>query len=294
MGSQYPSGVERKSKIMNNLIKKYPLPAFFLLAFSLTWIGSTVYYFAVPQSSQVLPAFLSTPSFLFWYYGPCLSAIIVTWITGGKGGVCRLLKRLLDWHANWKWYVFIVLYPLALHLAVVYLDQLLGGPVPLFFHAEGVLAGNTWVVLIGLILFQVFVRGIGEETGWRGFALPNLQSHRNGLTASLLLGVLWGLWHFHPANHALLSISGIFLFINILLTTPVITWVYNHTRGSIFMAAMFHMTLNVVEFVVPIGMTGAGLTRNLLQVAVLLATLAVLLLVSGPQLGRDTAEAKGR
>jgi membrane protease YdiL (CAAX protease family) len=278
---------------MNALIKKHPLAAFFILAFGVTWIGSTIYYFAVPHGNQALPAFLSTPSFLLWYYGPCLSAMIVTYVTGGKGSIRRLFKRLLDWRVGWKWYVFIVLYPLGLHLAVVYLDRLMGGPIPVFFQSEGVPAGNTWLVLAGLVVYQVFVRGVGEETGWRGFALPHLESRWNALKSSLVLGLLWGLWHFHPANYALVSISGFFLFINIVLTSYLFTWVYNHTGGSLFMAAMFHMTLNIVEFVIPIGMIETGLTRNLLQIALLLVAVTGLALTSGPKLGKRISEAEG-
>lgn len=275
--------------LISGTIKKYPLAAFFILAFTLTWIGSTIYYFAVPNGGQVLPAFLRTPSGIFWYYGPCLAATIVTRVTGGKGSVRQLLKRLLDWRVNWKWYAFIIIYPLGLHLAIVYLDRLLGGPIPFFFQAEGVPAGNKWLVLSGLVVFHVLVRGIGEETGWRGFALPALQSRWNGLASSLVLGALWSLWHLHPANHALLSVGGIFIFVNIFLAAPIYTWVYNHTKGSLFMAALFHMSLNVAEFVVPVGMTGAGMTRNLLQISVLLVTWIVLL-ISGPQLGKDKTE----
>jgi hypothetical protein len=108
-------------QLFSNTVKKHPLAAFFILAFGLTWIGSSIYYFAMPVGGQVLPPLLRTPSAIFWYYGPCLSAVIVTHVTGGKGSVRRLLKRLLDWRVSWKWYAFIMLYPLALHLAVVYL-----------------------------------------------------------------------------------------------------------------------------------------------------------------------------
>ena len=232
--------------------------------------------------------FLAFPGALFWYYGPCLAAIIVTRVSGGKIGVRRLLKRLHDWRVNWRWYIFLALYPLGLHLAVVYLDRWFGGPHPVFFQAEGVAKGPVWLVLLSLILYQILVRGIGEETGWRGFALPGLQSRWNPLTSSLILGILWGLWHFHPANFpGLLSTSGIFIFANIILTTVIFTWVYNHTGGSVFIAALFHTALNVVEFVVPIGITEAGLSRNLLQIVLLSLTVMVIVFVSGPQLGKE-------
>lgn len=279
-----------KSRLLE-FIKRYPLPVYFVLAYAITWIGSTIHALSLPKNGPILPPFVNFPSALVWYYGPCLSAIIITRISGGKGSLRNLLKRLLDWYVNWKWYAFIVLYPLALHLAVVYLDWLLGGPAPVFFQAEGVPDGPIWLVLPLLLLYHILVRGIGEEVGWRGFALPHLQSRQTSLTASMILGVLWSLWHFHPANFpGLLSISGIFIFANIFLTTFIFTWVYNHTQGSIFIAALFHMTLNVVEFVVPIGLIDADLIRNLLQIALLLVTVSTLILISGPQLEKKEAD----
>jgi len=272
---------------MKTVIKNYPLAAFTVLALAVTWLGSLVYTFAIPGNRALLPAFLGTPSAVLWYYGPCLAAIIVTQVTGGGQSVRRLLRRLLDWKVKPAWYFFIAAYPLGLHLCVLYLDQLLGGPAPVFFKAEGVPAGQVWLVLPGLALFQVLVRGIGEEVGWRGFALPLLQQRFHSLAASLILGVVWGLWHFHPANFpALLNPGGIFLFFNIMLTTVIMTWVYNHTRGSLFIAALFHMTLNIAEYVAPLGMAQAGLSRQVLQIALIIATGAALVLVSRPDLGK--------
>ena len=106
--------------------------------------------------------------------------------------------------------------------------------------------------------------------------------------ASLILGALWAAWHFHPANFkALLSIGGGLVALNILLTAIVFTWVYNHTRGSLLIAVLFHMTLNVAEYVVPIGIADASLTRHLLQLALLVMVAAALVRTSGPSLGKE-------
>jgi membrane protease YdiL (CAAX protease family) len=277
------------------LIKKKPLATFFLLAFAITWIGSTVYALSLPKNGPVLPSFLTFPGGLVWYFGPCLSAVLVTCVSHEQVGLRDLAKRLLDWRVNWKWYAFIVLYPLALHFAVVYLDRLLGGPVPVFFQAEGVPAGNPWLVLLLLIVYQVLVRGIGEETGWRGFAMPCLQERLNSLAASLILGALWALWHFHPANFpGLLSLSGVFIFLNIALTAVVFTWVYNHTHGSVLIAALFHMTLNVTEFIMPIGIVAASPSRHILQVVLITAFVITLVIIGGQQLGQDNLEQGGK
>lgn len=271
---------------MTGLIKKYPLLAFFVLAFSFTWIGSLIYYFAIPSNRQILPVALNFPSALIWYYGPFLGAIIVTRISEGKAGLRNLLKRFLIWRVHWRWYAFIVIYPLALHLAVAGIDRLRGGPAPVFFQAEGVPGRNIWITLLGLILFQIFIRGIGEETGWRGFALPHLQNRYSPFKASLVLGILWALWHFHPANFsALLSTGGIFVFINITATTFIFSWLFNHTQGSLLIAALFHMTLNVAEFVVPLGIADASPTRHLIQIGLILIIVILLLFTSKWRLG---------
>lgn len=273
---------------MLSLLKKHSLPVYFVLAFVITWTGSLIYYFSTPQGGASLPPFLALPAVFVWYFGPCLSAIIVTRGSMQQGSIRRLLSRFRIWRVGWVWYAVIILYPLVLHLLVVSVHWLLSGPTPRFFEAEGVPSGNIWLVLIGLMVYQVLVRGIGEETGWRGFALPAMQSRWNALQASLLLGILWALWHFHPANFkGLLSVFGIFEFINVIATTVIFTWVYNNTRGSLLIAALFHMTLNVAEYVVPINFTNAGLTRNLVQTVILWITIGLLVMRYGPQLCKD-------
>ena len=131
---------------MNNhirdLVKKRPTLTYFILAFTLTWVGSLVYYFTLPKNGQVLPGFLTFPGAIIWYYGPFLAAVIVTQVTGGKSSLRKLLKRLLMWRVGWMGYAFIVAYPLLLHLAVLGIDWLSGGPAPLFFQAEGMAVGN--------------------------------------------------------------------------------------------------------------------------------------------------------
>ncbi len=282
-----------KQKLVN-VIVKYPLLSFFGLAYMITWLGSAFYLVLLSKPGSVSPILVNVPG-VIWYYGPCLSALVVTRAAGGKDNLRGLGKRLLQWRVGWRWYAFIVLYPLGLHLAVVYLGHLLGGPTPVFFGAvEGVPQGNPWIILLGLVVFQILVRGMGEETGWRGFALPQLQSRWGSLPASLILGLLWALWHVHPANFkGLLSLNGVFILANITLTAVIFTWVYNHTGGSVFMAILFHMTLNVVEFVVPIGLLSASLTRYTLQMVLIALFVLGLVLVSGSRLGEDGLQKGG-
>lgn len=269
-------------------ISRHPIPAFYGLAIAITWTGSLLYLQTRPEAGHLSGA-LALPFATLWYFGPCLAAVIVSRLADGPGAPRRLLDGLRRWKVGWRWYAFIVAYPLALHLAVVAADWASGGPAPVFFRAAGVPDGNVLLILLGLAVLQVLQRGLGEETGWRGFALPRLQAGgAGGLRASLILGALWAAWHFHPANFkALLSIGGGLVALNILLTAIVFTWVYNHTRGSLLIAVLFHMTLNVAEYVVPIGIADASLTRHLLQLALLVMVAAALVRTSGPSLGKE-------
>lgn len=254
---------------MKTLFQKHPLPTYFCLAFTITWIGSLIYYFSTHKPVAAFPSFFSFPGVIIWFYGPASAAYLVTRLSEGKAGVRSLLNKFRLWRVGWFWYAFIILYPLALHLFVVSMDWLLlNGAKPLFFQAAGVPQGNPLLILAGVMLSNTLLNGIGEETGWRGFALPRLQSRLGAFRASLVLGFFWALWHLHPANFSsLLSLAGIFHFFTVWITAFLFTQVNNRTRGSLLIALLFHMTLNVAEFLVPIGIAQVSLSRSILHIA---------------------------
>lgn len=276
---------------LRTAIKNHPLVAYFVLAYAFTWIGSLVYVAVIPNGGA-LPGFLALPGVVIWYYGPCLAALLTVWASEA-GGVRRLLGGLRVWRVGWRWYAFIVIYPLAMRLTVAGLNWALGGPAPRFFASEfggsQIPVGNLLLTLLGLVLLHIFLRGIGEETGWRAFALPRMQARWNTLAASLLLGVLWAGWHIHPANfEAFRSLIGVFVLLNIVAASVIYAWVYNHTQGSLLAAVLFHMTLNVAQWVAPTfdvnGSESVGIAA--IQSAVVWCVVAGLLLREGPDLGR--------
>jgi membrane protease YdiL (CAAX protease family) len=82
-----------------------------------------------------------------------------------------------------------------------------------------------------------------EETAWRGFALPRLQKNHSALSASLILGLLWGLWHiplFLIPGSAQEAYPFIGFILLILPTSILFTWIFNHTKGSVLIAGLFH------------------------------------------------------
>jgi uncharacterized protein len=116
-------------------------------------------------------------------FGPAFAAIIVVVVTQGKTGLKDLLSRLVRWRVGARWYAIALGLPTVLALTTAGVQLLLGGSAAIQFGGLSVL---------NIVLF-VFV--VGEELGWRGYALPRLLATKSALVASLILGVLWGAWH---------------------------------------------------------------------------------------------------
>jgi membrane protease YdiL (CAAX protease family) len=177
--------------------KKYSLAFFFLLAYLFTWSNW------LPQAlaSRGL-ASLQVPGFvtLLAGYGPAIAAIIVVSMAYGRQGLRELFGRLLRWRVGLVWYLIALFLPALVILLAVALNSWTGGSMPDFSAAAfpfGPAETPLWQkFLILLLIFTLGFDGLGEEIGWRGFALPKLLESRSPLVASLILGALWAVWHF--------------------------------------------------------------------------------------------------
>jgi len=240
---------------------RHSLIAYFLLAYGITWFFSIL---GTPRfvPFQIPPAVVALSSILL-HYGPALAAIIVTRIEGGGTAIRRLFGGLSVWRVVAQWYVFILIFPVVIRLLAISVDFLMGGEFPVFASSEFAPSGVNAVLLFIGILFQA---GIAEEIGWRGYALPRLQKRFNPLLSSLMLGVAWGLWHFHPMNWSALAPVGLWYMLTTIPFTIVFTWVYNNTKGSLLIAVLFHTASNFSDWLVPIVpfLTPAGALRPLI------------------------------
>lgn len=206
-------------------MRKHPLIAFFVLAYLLTW--------------WIYPLLKFSPFLgIFGLFGPALAAIIMAAVTEGKAGLKALLRRVVLWRVGLPWYVIALGLPTILSLATAVLAYLAGTAD---FIRVGALAP------IELVLFVLVV---GEELGWRGYALPRLLEKRSALTASLILGVLWGLWHLPTFVVPGTPQYGLPWTAFVLLTIEysiLMTWVFLHTLGSVLIATLFHGALNLSQ-----------------------------------------------
>jgi uncharacterized protein len=265
----------------------FPLK-YFVIAFAFTWFFWGLGALGVRGVIPALPGLT-----VIGTLGPLVAATVVTAQEGGREALRSLLSRILLWRVAPIWYGVTILGPLALTLAAVALHASLGGRMPTL----GALIGALPVVLPTAIYMLIFV-ALGEEVGWRGYALPALQARHGALLASVILGVLWALWHlplfFNPDT--LYGNLPFLLFLAYLVPlTILITWVYNGTGGSVLLAMIFHAFMNASSAVwtvlpgyleEPAGAAEA-LARNahihLMMTVVLWAAAVVVALVFGPR-----------
>jgi membrane protease YdiL (CAAX protease family) len=228
-------------------IRRHPLIAFFVLAFAFTWPFMIV---DALGSYGVLPfrITLTGPWVLvvvLMGYGPAIAALIVTGMTRGRAGVRALLGRLFIWRVGIRWYAVAILGTGVLFYSAAQIYRLLGGTLR---------AGPplTWEI-IPLVSVSLMAHALlnGEEIGWRGFALPRLLSNQSALSASLILGIPWFLFHLplfftagggvggNQANESMLA-----FFVQTLAASVLVTWIYNNTQGSVLLAILFHGAVN--------------------------------------------------
>lgn len=230
------------------------LRAFFLLAFALSWL---VWVPAALASRGWLPLHLPlSVTGLLGAFGPTAAALVMTGALEGRTGIGRLLRRVVMWRVAPRWYAFALFWPAVLSLAATLVARALGAPLPDFSappivdlsplppELEGV---GPWPLLPFLFLQNLLIgSAMGEELGWRGFALPRLQDRMSALSASLVLGLLWGAWHvplYFTVGHPLPDVFFGWILLSIVADAVLFTWVFNHTRGSLVPALLFHASI---------------------------------------------------
>ena len=257
-------------------MKKQPVLWFFVLAFAFT------YGLSFLADSRWLPSGLKSAFIILYQFGPTVAALIVAHALGGWAEIKQLLKRTLIWHVGLKWYLFVFLFPVIARLIAVGVNMLLGGEPPRFFSSATVGFSGISPILIVLFL-GIFIRpSLVEEIGWRGFALPRMQERFGALGASLLLGLLWALWHFHPVNFPFYKDWMLWFLLMSVCVSVIYTWIYNNTDGSILLAALFHAASNFSEYIVPVAPanTGTGITPDFIAVRVIYLLTAIVIAIS--------------
>jgi membrane protease YdiL (CAAX protease family) len=180
--------------------------------------------------------------------GPALSAILLTYKLDGKEGVRLLWERLRLWKVNIVWW-FIGFYSWWLLNSIVALLLQLAPLQTVVLQAVYSLINIP--ALIFFLQMPLLLGGVGEELGWRGFALPRLLSKYNPVIASLILALPWMFWHTPLAlfpdwrsNLPIIPFGARYALL-LLPLTIIFTWFFQKTKGSLLLVIVFHRALNL-------------------------------------------------
>jgi len=222
------------------------LAGFFALAYAISWLiwiplwGPALGIAGLP----VLPYHHALGAF-----GPMIAAFVMVAREKGGAGIAGLLRAMFIPPRRWLAVLVALFAPFVIVVGgAIVVDIMQGTPIEL--SGVGRTAEYPEFGIVAFTLFNLFTFGFGEETGWRGYALPRLQSRYSALVATAILTVFWALWHlplfaYRPGYTGmdLAAIGGWFL--SIFTGAVLLSWLFNWTRGSILVVAIFHATIDV-------------------------------------------------
>jgi membrane protease YdiL (CAAX protease family) len=250
------------------------LSRFFLLTFALTWAA----FFAAGRTEGAAASAL----ILLGTFAPGVVAVGLTFRVEGANATVALLARLFQWRVRARWYAFALTYMVGIKLLVAVAHRAIAGAWPRFGQ-------EPWYVIVGATLLSMLVLGqSGEEVGWRGYALPRLATHFGLGGASVLLGLVWALWHLPLFFTAGIDKTGQSFPVYVLQVTALsvaMAWLYAHTNGSLLLAMLMHAAVNQSKDIVPSAVSGASQVFGLSLSLPAWLTVAFLWLVAAAFLG---------
>jgi membrane protease YdiL (CAAX protease family) len=260
------------ASVRPTLLHRHPVATFFALTFGVAW----ALWLPLVVLQDRVPA---GPGFLLVLLGSLVPSTVAIFLVArqhGRTEVRHLLRRLLKGRVGIGWYAAIIALT-SLAIVAVWVGTLLGVPAPVVV--------TTVPAVLSLFVFSIFPgSALGEELGWRGFALPRLQASHSALAASLMVGAAWGTFHL-PLFLLGAPIRPLALFLPFALSAVIMsifyTWMYNGTGGSLLIAVLLHATTNL-----PITVLYAPLGEQVVPVfwlfdAMLALTAAVLIARTG-------------
>jgi hypothetical protein len=217
-------------------MKTKTLIPFFAITFGLTWGISALLFMFYDQIVAIFGEInMTNPLFILLVYSPGIAGIFLVWRHYGLKGLRSFFQRLTLWRAPIAWWLFLSLgIPL-----IVYSGATLKGSINEAFPF------SPWYQMFPAMAIAMFIGPI-EEFGWRGLALPLLQRKFSPFWAGLILGCTWGVWHI-PAFLGSGTPQSAWdfgpYFIGLVAMSIILTPLFNSTRGSLLISALFHFQM---------------------------------------------------
>ena len=224
-------------------IKDHRLVTFFVLSYALAWWAWPLYGLGIFSE------------LMFFAIGPLLAALIVIAIAEGRPGFRDLGSRIIRWRVAWYWYAVAIGFPLAVRFVTAMINVGPGGaPAPEWSE----LAWSSFALAFLVRLVNPMDGPLGEEPGWRGFAVPRMQARTSPLVTTVILGVLVAGWHL-PLVFA--DDLGPISLVTTFSITIFYVWLFNHARGSVLLTLISHNVQGSITMS-DLGFIGADLSRQ--------------------------------
>ena len=272
---------------IKSLLNKYAGLTYFMLTFLITWgsifimVGSVGFPISAKQIESAGPML-----YVGMLIGPSAAGILMIGLVDGREGYQVLFSRLSKWRVGMHWYVFALLTVPLLVLAILYLLTLTSLD---FQPAITIVEDKVTLMLTGIVMGLVV--GFFEELGWTGFVVPKLRQRYGVLATGLMVGLLWGAWHYPPFSSSG-SDSGtlspvLYLFVLLFSFLPayrvLLVWVYDRTE-SLLVTILMHAPLSASQLIlIPPALTGTKLVIYDLIFAMSLWVIAGVILVTKPK-----------
>ena len=256
-----------------SLIRRHPLISFFVLTYVIAWL----LWAPLVIFGDQLPGPLGFVLQMLGTLVPSTLGILFVALLRGRSGVRQLLGRLLHARVGLRWYLVVLLAPFVLSLSVLF--------------AGARVVDTTIFFVLFLFAFHIFPgSALGEELGWRGFALPRMQARHSALKASLILGIVWGSFHLplwlRGAESNPISYFPAFV-IAVIATSVLCTWLYNSTGGSLLIVVLYHAAINLPLTVLITPLGSQMVQPFLIYVGItVIAALVVVIATGGENLSR--------
>lgn len=269
----------------SNWCNRHPSLAFFVLTFSLAW-------------AIWIPMGLLAPRWFFFAilpgaWAPTISAVWLTRLTKGKIGVRQFLGKLQVWRVGIGWYAVVLLGTAFIAYLALGFHLLLGGHIPPFALPNG-LPREAWPMVLPLtFLINIFFGGpLAEDIGWRGYVLPQLYQRMSTLQASLIVGVIWVVWHlpffvFPEGAVAVGHVPFVWFALLTIAWSVLFAWIYVNTE-SILMPVLFHAAINTTLGTLGVlGQARGGLLPVVLNTSLTWIAVGLVIAIFGRDLKRE-------
>ncbi|MEZ4712950.1 MAG: type II CAAX endopeptidase family protein [Caldilineaceae bacterium] len=275
----------------HKFIARHSLPLYFILTFGLTW--GSILAVTGPGGLPIAPEVaeqLGPLIYLGMLIGPSVAGLLLLGFVDGRNGYHVLLTRLLRWRVGVRWYaVALLTAPLTITTATLILVSFSPDYLPSIITADDKVTMLLTSVVVGLVV------ALCEEIGWTGFAIPQLRRRYGVVATGLIVGVLWGAWHFPPFWESDTFLGGLplaLLLARLFAWLPayrvLMVWVYDHTE-SLLVVMLMHVSLVASQFVLfPIALAGmTALVAILVWAAILWVVVAAVAVTSGWQISHQ-------